>query len=278
MSTHEWRACPVIIPYFGGKFELSRRLVPMLPPHERYIEMFAGGLSMFFRKTKVKWNVVNDIDNDVVNLYISVLEEFDKLSEYIHWYPRSRTLFNEIKKELKEQRDIVIPDAKRAARYYYQIKTAFNKNVHGSFSKQAKADWGGDKLINELKHSRKYFSQTTIESLDFRELVDRYKPRKDDCWYLDPPYWIAGERKDYYRYAFGEQEHKDLKDVVDKIDSGGGKFMLSYDNRDEVRTLYRDYNVQEIKTKYSGATEARDKEFCELLIMNYSPIIQEDLF
>ena len=54
--------------------------------------------------------------------------------------------------------------------------------------------------------------------------------------------------------------------------------MLSYDNRDEVRTLSRDYNVQEIKTKYSGATEARDKEFCELLIMNYNPIIQEDLF
>ena len=72
----------------------------MLPPHERYIEMFAGGLSMFFRKTKAKWNVVNDIDNDVVNLYISVLEEFDKLSEYIYWYPRSRTLFNEIKKEI----------------------------------------------------------------------------------------------------------------------------------------------------------------------------------
>ena len=95
----------------------------MLPPHERYIEMFAGGLSMFFRKTKAKWNVVNDIDNDVVNLYISVLEEFDKLSEYIYWYPRSRTLFTEIKKELKEQRDIVIPDPKRAARYYYQIKT-----------------------------------------------------------------------------------------------------------------------------------------------------------
>ncbi len=277
MSSYEWQKCPVILPYFGGKFELSRRLVPMLPPHQRYIEMFAGGLSMFFRKKKVKWNVVNDIDDDVINLYISVIEDFDKLSEYIYWYPRSRTLFYQIKKELKENRNITIPDPKRAARYYYQVKTAFNKSVHGAFSKQAKTDWGAN-LIEELKHSRTYFNGVTIESLDFRELITRYKPREEDCWYLDPPYWVAGERKDYYRYPFGQKEHKDLKEAVDQIDQGGGKFMLSYDNREEVRALYHDYNVQEIKTKYSGATEARDKDFCELLIMNYDPIIQEHLF
>ena len=49
MSSCSWMKCPVIITYFGGKFELSQYLVPMLHKHNRYIEMFAGGLSMFFR-------------------------------------------------------------------------------------------------------------------------------------------------------------------------------------------------------------------------------------
>ncbi len=65
--------CPVVIPYYGGKFTMSKRLVEMMPPHKRYIEVFAGGASMFFRKKKADWNVLNDLDNDIVNLYICVL-------------------------------------------------------------------------------------------------------------------------------------------------------------------------------------------------------------
>ena len=84
--------CPVVIPYYGGKWELSKQLVPMMPPHERYIEMFAGGLSMYFRKQKVASNIVNDLDNDIVNLYISVLERFNEFSRYVYLLPRSRKL------------------------------------------------------------------------------------------------------------------------------------------------------------------------------------------
>ena len=88
--------CPVVIPYYGGKFTMSKRLVEMMPLHKRYIEVFAGGASMFFRKKKADWNVLNDLDNDIVNLYICVLKEFEELTKHIYWYPRSRTLFDKI--------------------------------------------------------------------------------------------------------------------------------------------------------------------------------------
>ena len=41
---------PVVIPYWGGKYKLSKVLIPMIPKHKHYIEVFAGGLSMFFHK------------------------------------------------------------------------------------------------------------------------------------------------------------------------------------------------------------------------------------
>ena len=50
--------CPTVIPYYGGKWELSKQLVPMLPDHSRYIEVFAGGLSMLFRKKRVERNII----------------------------------------------------------------------------------------------------------------------------------------------------------------------------------------------------------------------------
>ena len=64
MTSVQFYDCPVVIPYYGGKFRLSNQLVPMLATHERYIEVFAGGLSMFFRKKKSSYSVINDIDND----------------------------------------------------------------------------------------------------------------------------------------------------------------------------------------------------------------------
>ena len=72
-------SCPVVMPYYGGKFTMSKRLVTMLPPHRRYFEVFAGGASMFFRKAKAEWNVLNDVDNDIVNLYICILNRYKEL-------------------------------------------------------------------------------------------------------------------------------------------------------------------------------------------------------
>ena len=73
MTSVQFYDCPVVMPYYGGKFRLSKQLVPMLATHDRYFEVFAGGLSMFFRKPKAEISVVNDIDNDIVNLYNCVI-------------------------------------------------------------------------------------------------------------------------------------------------------------------------------------------------------------
>ena len=250
----------------------------MLPNHSRYIEVFAGGLSMLFRKKRVERNIVNDFDNDIVNLYVSVADKFDEFSHHIYWFPRSRKLFQDYQSEiLSTKAEIEIPDAKRAAMYYYVIKNAFNKNPYNVLSKAEgrKINWHTS-LVNELKWSRKMMDGILIENLDFRELVKRYEPQKDDCWYLDPPYVVAGEKKNYYFHDFTQDDHNDLKDVCDKIHENKAKFMVSYDNRDSIRELFKEYYVNEIKTKYSGAVD-KSKERIELVITNYEPIVSDQI-
>jgi DNA adenine methylase len=276
MPSLDWYDCPIVIPYYGGKYELSKILVPLIPHHERYIEVFAGGLSMFFRKTKAKWNVLNDIDSNIVNLYMCVIEKRDELVEILFWLPKSRELFLDFRGEIKDNKEITIPDPKQAAKYFYCIRNSFNKLVHTPFSMNKDMNKNWDK---EFRYSRKALGGATIENLDFETLFDKYEPRKDDYWYLDPPYIIATEKGSYYMNNFTIEDHTRLRDCVNRIDQAGGKFMVSYDYREEVKELYKDYNIQTLNLKYSGATKkARDKERKEYIIMNYVPETQGELF
>ena len=259
---------------------MSKKLVPLLPPHDRYIEVFSGGLSMFFRKKKVKWNVLNDIDNNIINLYICVLEKHKELIDNLFWIPKSRKLFLDYREEIKEKKEFKIPDAYQAAKYLYSIRHSFNKLIHTSFSKDKDSNKDYD---SEIKYSRKHIGGATIENLDYEKLIDKYKPKNNDLWYLDPPYFIATDvdedGKGYYMNSFMAEDHLRLKECVDIIDKNGAKFMVSYDYRQEVYDLYKNYNIKTINIKYAGATgEHRHKERKEYVIMNYEPTSQIDLF
>ena len=245
MPSLGWYDCPIVIPYYGGKYNLSKVLVPLIPRHYRYIEVFSGGLSMFFRKDRAKWNVLNDIDNNIVNLYMCVIHKHKKLVENLFWLPKSRKLFLDFREEMKINKEIEIPDPIQAAKYFYCIRNSFNKLIHTPFSmnKDMNKNWD-----DELKYSRSYLKGSTIENLDFETLFNKYEPKKDDFWYLDPPYIVATEKKSYYMNNF-------------------------------TKKLYSNYNIQTINLKYSGATEkAREKERKEYVIMNYEPLTQVEIF
>lgn len=220
---------------------------------------------MYFRKNKASWNILNDIDNDLVNLYICVLEKFDELVDRIYWYPRSRKLHDDFRKTIKSTQEINIPDPKRASEYYYIVRNAFNNKPLNTFSKDTYWD---TKIVDELKISKNKLNGATIENLDFEELIDRYSMREGDFVYFDPPYVVA-DKKDYYRNPFNSSQHEQLKIVIDKINKNNGKFMLSYDDKDSIRELYEEYEVNTIETKYVGRASDPSKNFNELIITNY---------
>ena len=277
MPSLDWYDCPIVIPYYGGKYEMSKKLIPLISPHERYFEVFAGGLSMFFRKSKARWNVLNDKDNDIVNLYMSVILEKEELVKNLFWLPKSRELFLNFKGEIRDESNkIQIPDPIQAAKYLYCIRYSFNKLVHTPFSmnKDMNKDWD-----NELSYSRRALGGATIENLDFFEIVDKYKPRKGDFWYLDPPYLVATEKGTYYNHSFSMEDHERLREAVQKIHDGGAHFMVSYDHREEIAELYKDFDVRTLNWKYTGATDdARLKKRKEYVIINYEPVQQVEIF
>tara|TARA_Y100000361_G_scaffold39984_1_gene34251 strand:- start:3390 stop:4226 length:837 start_codon:yes stop_codon:yes gene_type:complete len=274
----DWLACPTIIPYIGGKYQFSRTLIPMCPPHERYVEVFAGGLSMFFRKKSSKWSIVNDVDKNLINLYICILEKNEEFKEYLFWYPKSRDLHKMLNETFdKENQDFELPNGKRAADYFYLIRNTFNKTLANN-TMSSESYWNTD-IWEELMYSREKLNNTLIENLDFETLVEKHNPKKGDFWYLDPPYIVADTRK-YYTFNFTFEDHLRLKETIDKIHNKGGYFMISYDDKPEVYDLYKDYHVHAIPVQYAmnRAEGTKGKLYNELVIINYDLQQQESLF
>ena len=77
------------------------------------------------------------------------------------------------------------------------------------------------------------------------------------------------ERSDYYFHNFSEEDHNDLFDILNELNNNGAKWMLSYDDRNNVTDKYKNYDVERITVTYSGTAQERDKEFTEIVITNY---------
>jgi len=276
MPDPRWFECPVIIPYMGGKFELGKKLIPMIPPHKRYIEVFVGGGSMFFRKKKAEINILNDKHNDLVNMYMSVIHNYEEFVSYCRSLLKSRTLYDAFKQQLKQHiKHEDMPNAERAAKYFYIIKNAFNTNFQNPIAKES--EWN-EEMWKCLHESKRKLENTMIENLDFRVLFEKYPTREDDFWYFDPPYVVAGERGDYYVHNFSETDHIELGVMAEIIDIEGGKFMISYDDHELIHKLYKNYRINKIPVKYAGQMHGDDYKN-ELVITNYEPInVQEQLW
>ena len=69
--------------YAGGKFYARKLILSHVPSHTAYIEPFAGGGSIFFAKHKVPFNQLNDIDDELINVYLTIRDNPDDLIYFL---------------------------------------------------------------------------------------------------------------------------------------------------------------------------------------------------
>lgn len=117
-----------IIPWMGGKRRLADRLIPLFPPHECYVEVFAGGAALFFmRPQPAPVEVLNDLNGDLVTLYRVVQNHLEEFVRQFKWALSSRQIFE----WQKMTRPETLTDIQRAARFFYLQQHAFGGKVTG---------------------------------------------------------------------------------------------------------------------------------------------------
>ena len=248
--------------WIGGKKALRDEIIARFPTdYKRYIEVFGGGGWVLFHKNPGNdFEVYNDRNPNLTNLYRCVRDHPDELIAELTYALNSRTDFDYIRKVMKTQTEI--PDVKRAAYFYQLIRYSYTSGLD-SYASQPHSMWNNFPLIT---NACARLQKVVIENKDFEKLIEQYD-RPESFFYCDPPYF---ETEDYYEdVGFTKDDHIRLADRLSSIE---GKYLLSYNDCPEIRELYekRGARIESI-SRLSNIAQRYEagKQYDELIISNY---------
>lgn len=169
--------------WIGGKKALRELIVRLFPLYyERYIEVFGGGGWVLFHKPPGNdFEVYNDFNGLLVNLYRCVRDKPEELMEALRYVLNAREDFDRIRSALA--RDSPASDVQRAAWFYQLIRYSYASGLT-SFGSQPH-DMRSNFSLIEQAHRR--LAKVVIENKDFEKLLHQYD-RPVSFFYLDPPY------------------------------------------------------------------------------------------
>ena len=222
----------------GGKGNLVKWIIKYIPHGHIYVEPFAGAASVFWHLPKpFAVEVLNDLDNDVINLY-KVLKDIHKYEALYHKListPYARTEFGRAIQMLKSAD---INDIDRAWAFFVihnqgfsgfgRTESNWSRVLYSTNKDMAKnvSRWRSRLKILPFWHER--LIKAHICNSDAIECI-KYWDTANTVFYLDPPYILDTRKtRSIYKKELDLSYHKRL---VDTLLSVKGKVVLScYDH------------------------------------------------
>ena len=260
----------MILRRLGNKKKVAKLILPHFPPHKIYIEPFFGAGGMFFQKPKAKYNIVNDLDSDVFNLFQVVMNQKEELEKAFYMMPIHSDLL-EYWKVNKETEPV-----KKALRFLFLSN--FVVPITGDINRKL-FDNGKQVTFDNLLRTNEFINNSNIRFFneDFRVFITRImlrgkeRPLEDASafFYCDPPYLGT---TDNYSNSFTEEDTIDLFDVLIKT---GCKFAISEFDNPIVLELAKSHNLEVITI---GERQNLKNRRTEVLIVNYQSPALYSLF
>lgn len=244
-----------VAPWLGGKRNLARRITVRLDatPHEVYAEPFVGMGGVFLRRSmRPRSEVINDLGRDIANLFRILQRHYPQFLDCLRFQLTTRSEFE----RLVATRPETLTDLERAARFLYLQRTAFGGKVSGrnfgvSIDRPARFNLTTLEPMLEDVHTR--LSGVVIECLPYGDFITRYDS-PGTLFYLDPPYW--GCEDDYGKAMF---EREDFERLAEQLAGIRGRFLLSINDRPEVREIFGRFAIEEVETSYTVGKQAKSR-------------------
>ena len=285
----------------GNKTAILHILYALFPlNYSRFIDVFGGSGSVLLGNPEIcPFEVYNDFDRNLANLFrcmkertMAVIRElgfchlnsredfiairrFFENEQFDDKYLSDELRLTQIlfpppeAKELTEMRKRITADydVRRAAMFLKLLRFSYSS----SGKSYASQPFDIRKLFGLISQLQERMANVVVENQDFETLIKHYD-RPDAFFYLDPPYFST---EDMYEVGFGWDDHVRLRDTLKNIK---GKFLLSYNDCDEIRELYNGFSMFDFSRTHSMAQRYEaGKEFKELLIGNYDLYEREKL-
>jgi len=217
-------------PWVGSKYYLADKLLPLIPKHHTYVEVFGGAANLLLAKEPSPVEVYNDIDSGLVNFFrvIRDKDKFQRFYEQITLMPHSREEFLYCRDTWENEEDDVI----RAVKWFVVARQSFS-GKHGAgwgyavtesgkgMAKNVSSWFSGIELLPEVSER---FLRVQIEHNDFRKILKAYDT-EETFFYLDPPYVLETRRGgEVYPNEMTLSDHEELVNLLLHVK---GKAMLS---------------------------------------------------
>lgn len=259
--------------YPGGKAKVYKEIVALLTKNNKigttYIEPFAGGcgLALLLLKNNIVSNLIlNDIDKSIYCFWKAVFKYNDELCEKIE--NAILTIEEREKQKLIQQKKEIIDKRKKedilelgfSTFYLNRVNRSgiINAGVIGGIKQEGnyKMDcrFNKEKLVRQIKELYKYKKQVKFYNLDVLEFLKRIK-KEDTFIFFDPPYYKKG--KELYVNFYNHDDHIKLSKKISELKND---WIVTYDNVEEIREMYKKFKQEEFDIRYSLEKKKKAKE------------------
>ena len=269
------------IVYYGGKTSILPYLLEMVPLHSTYTETFFGGGTLFFAKSPVKNETINDRLDVVINFYRVLKSDFRKLKRMVDATLIGRTIHTQALNIYRLHRSgIQVDKVQLAWAFWVCTNFAYSNKLGGGYKY---SNYMSVSVPDTLAKRKAAFTELLVARIEHAYIENedalkilRSRNTTNAFHYIDPPY--AGADQGHYG-GYTWEEYKVLLDFLEQ--ECKGKFMLSNYNSDllEQYILRNGWFKKEITHKISGKrslnsragrnASGRDTR-TEVLVSNYA--------
>lgn len=243
----------------GNKTLLVKHgLLHYFPPHDLYVELFFGAGGVFFNKPKAKFNVCNDVDSDVYNLFQTIKTRKEDLREVFSKVPKHQDLLEYWKKN--QEPDPVY----KAARFLF-----LSNFTYLGKGQTLGLGFTNDKQItlDRFDETYDYIQDVQFLNSDFRDVPKKISLKQPEnkeraFIYADPPYLDTDNN---YSQGFKES---DTEDLFLMLSSSDVRFAISEFDHPKILELAEHYNLLVLKL---GERRNLGNRRMEVLVCNYEP-------
>lgn len=253
-----------LLRYPGSKQRIAPWIIEQMPKHHSYLEPYFGGGAILFNKEPSRIETINDLDDDVVNLFRTIREHREELIEAVVMTPYARSEYDGAFPYNPEE----LSNVDRAKNFLIRSGMGYGFRLYDNVG------WKRDIAAREAAYAVRYWNQLPeiiinvaqrlkMVQIEHKPAVELIKAFNHDnvLVYADPPYVMSTRTRRQYTHEMTDQDHVELLETL--LLHTGPVMLSGYDN-----DIYNDY-LQGWRKISTPARAENSLPRTEVLWMNY---------
>lgn len=207
-----------VLGYYGSKVRVAQKIIDLLPEHHGYVEPFCGALAVLLAKPPARFEVVNDLDGDLMTFWRVLREDAASLERICALTPHSRGEYEASWPIVDE-----VDDLERARRVWVKLTQGRAGSLRATGWRYHEAPMGRSSsmprtlagYVGRFAAVADRLATVTLESRPALEVIAAYGRDLHNLLYVDPPYLASTRNGTAYRHEMPhEAQHRELAEAL----------------------------------------------------------------